>query len=58
MFYGLTREELKGKRPLAKFLSESIKLIVMFIFYQSFVIPEADEIEIDIKLFALVALVC
>ncbi|KAI5121000.1 hypothetical protein M0805_000461 [Coniferiporia weirii] len=35
MFYGLTKEELKGKRPLAKFLC--IKLIVMFTFYQSFV---------------------
>ena len=36
MFYGLTHEELKGRRPLAKFLS--IKLIVMFTFYQSFVV--------------------
>lgn len=36
MFYGLTAEELKGRRPLAKFLS--IKLIVMFTFYQSFVV--------------------
>jgi len=35
MFYGLTHEELQGKRPLAKFLS--IKLIVMFTFYQAFV---------------------
>ncbi|KAF8973229.1 DUF300-domain-containing protein [Flammula alnicola] len=35
VFYGLTREELEGKRPLAKFLC--IKLIVMFTFYQSFV---------------------
>lgn len=35
MFYGLTAEELKGRRPLAKFLA--IKLIVMFTFYQSFV---------------------
>ncbi|EIM84702.1 DUF300-domain-containing protein [Stereum hirsutum FP-91666 SS1] len=35
LFYGLTREELKGRRPLAKFLS--IKLIVMFTFYQEFV---------------------
>lgn len=35
LFYGLTKNELKGKRPLAKFLS--IKLIVMFTFYQSFV---------------------
>jgi len=35
MFYGLTHEELKGKRPLAKFLA--IKLIVMFTFYQAFV---------------------
>ncbi|KAI0291173.1 DUF300-domain-containing protein [Multifurca ochricompacta] len=35
LFYGLTKEELVGRRPLAKFLS--IKLIVMFTFYQSFV---------------------
>jgi len=34
LFYGLMKEELAGKRPLAKFLS--IKLIVMFTFYQSF----------------------
>ncbi|EJF61950.1 organic solute transporter Ostalpha-domain-containing protein [Dichomitus squalens] len=32
IFYGLTKEELVGKKPLAKFLS--IKLIVMFTFYQ------------------------
>lgn len=36
LFYGLTKEELVGKRPLAKFLA--IKLIVMFTFYQSFVV--------------------
>lgn len=36
VFYGLMAEELKGKRPVAKFLS--IKLIVMFTFYQSFVV--------------------
>lgn len=36
VFYELTKEELKGKRPLAKFLS--IKLIVMFTFYQSTVV--------------------
>lgn len=36
LFYGLTKEELVGRRPLAKFLS--IKLIVMFTFYQSFVV--------------------
>ncbi|PCH39036.1 DUF300-domain-containing protein [Wolfiporia cocos MD-104 SS10] len=35
IFYGLTKDELKGKRPLAKFLS--IKLIVMFTFYQGLV---------------------
>jgi hypothetical protein len=35
VFYGLTKEELVGRKPLAKFLS--IKLIVMFTFYQSFV---------------------
>ena len=36
MFYGLTKEELAGNRPLAKFLS--IKLIVVFTFYQSFLV--------------------
>jgi len=35
LFYGLTKEELRGRRPLAKFLC--IKLIVMATFYQSFV---------------------
>lgn len=30
LFYVLTREELKGRRPLAKFLC--IKLIVMYVF--------------------------
>jgi hypothetical protein len=35
LFYALTKEELAGRRPLAKFLA--IKLIVMFTFYQSFV---------------------
>lgn len=34
LFYDLTKEELAGRRPLAKFLS--IKLIVFFTFYQSF----------------------
>ncbi|KAF8183665.1 organic solute transporter Ostalpha-domain-containing protein [Pholiota molesta] len=36
IFYGLMHEELEGRRPLAKFLA--IKLIVMFTFYQSFVV--------------------
>lgn len=35
VFYGLSKEELAGKRPLAKFLT--IKLIVMATFYQSFI---------------------
>ncbi|KAF8649120.1 hypothetical protein AX16_006001 [Volvariella volvacea WC 439] len=35
LFYELTKEELRGKKPMAKFLS--IKLIVMFTFYQLFV---------------------
>jgi len=34
VFYGLMAPELEGRRPLAKFLS--VKLIVMFTFYQSF----------------------
>ncbi len=36
LFYGLTKDELAGRRPLSKFLS--IKLIVMFTFYQTFVV--------------------
>ena len=36
LFYALTKEELAGNRPLAKFLS--IKLIVVFTFYQSFIV--------------------
>jgi hypothetical protein len=36
LFYSLTKEELIGRRPLAKFLC--IKLIVMATFYQSFVV--------------------
>lgn len=35
IFYGLTKDELKDRRPLAKFLA--IKLIVFFTFYQAFV---------------------
>src|SRR5579863_4906202 len=38
LFYGLTKAELAGRRPLAKFLS--IKLIVMFT-YQSFMVCSA-----------------
>lgn len=36
VFYGLMKEELVRRRPMAKFLS--IKLIVMFTFYQTFVV--------------------
>ena len=36
IFYGLTKEELAGRKPLSKFLS--IKLIVMFTFYQALVV--------------------
>ena len=36
IFYGLTKDELQGRRPLAKFLA--IKLIVMFTFYQALVV--------------------
>jgi hypothetical protein len=35
VFYGLMSSELVGRRPIAKFLS--VKLIVMFTFYQAFV---------------------
>jgi len=41
LFYDLTKGELAGRRPLAKFLS--IKLIVMFTFYQSFVVNALKE---------------
>ncbi|KAL0072406.1 hypothetical protein AAF712_000169 [Marasmius tenuissimus] len=40
VFYGLTKEELANRRPLAKFLA--IKLIVMFTFYQGFVVSDAS----------------
>jgi hypothetical protein len=36
LFYSLTKDELVGRRPLSKFLA--IKLIVMFTWYQSFVV--------------------
>lgn len=35
VLYGLIKDDLQGKRPLSKFVS--IKLGIMFIFYQSFV---------------------
>ena len=35
VLYGLIKDDLQGKRPLSKFMS--IKLGIMFIFYQSFV---------------------
>ncbi|KIL66240.1 hypothetical protein M378DRAFT_75551 [Amanita muscaria Koide BX008] len=34
LFYNLTKEDLRGRRPLAKFFA--IKLLVFFTFYQSF----------------------
>lgn len=36
VFYGLVREELAGRRPLAKF--RAINLILMVTFYQSLVV--------------------
>jgi hypothetical protein len=36
LFYDLTKEELAGRRPLAKFLS--IKLMVIFTFFQSLLV--------------------
>ncbi|KAG7098575.1 hypothetical protein E1B28_000506 [Marasmius oreades] len=41
LFYGLTKEELAKRKPLAKFLA--IKLIVMFTFYQSFVFHALED---------------
>lgn len=35
VLYGLLKEDLKGRRPLAKFMT--IKLAIFFTFYQSFV---------------------
>jgi hypothetical protein len=49
LFYDLTKEEIAGRRPLAKFLS--IKLVVMFTFYQSFVACSALS-------FSAVSLIC
>lgn len=40
LFYALTKDELAGRRPLAKFLC--IKLIVMATFYQSFVLKALE----------------
>ena len=39
VFYELSKKELADKKPLAKFLC--IKLIVMFTFYQSFIVSHA-----------------
>ncbi|KAJ7287484.1 DUF300-domain-containing protein [Mycena rebaudengoi] len=41
LFYTLTKEELSKRRPVWKFLS--IKLIVMFTFYQSFVLSALSD---------------
>ncbi|TBU25288.1 organic solute transporter Ostalpha-domain-containing protein [Dichomitus squalens] len=43
IFYGLTKDELVGKKPLAKFLS--IKLIVMFTFYQYLVFDALEGVK-------------
>ncbi|KAF8630617.1 hypothetical protein AX15_002772 [Amanita polypyramis BW_CC] len=40
LFYNLTKEDLRGHRPLAKFLA--IKLLVFFTFYQSFVFDSLE----------------
>ena len=47
VFYGLTKDELKSRRPLAKFLT--IKLIVMFTWYQSFVVRILDKIKFCVR---------
>ncbi|KAH0835606.1 organic solute transporter Ostalpha-domain-containing protein [Lanmaoa asiatica] len=49
LFYGLTKDELQGRRPLAKFLA--IKLIVMFTFYQSFMFNALEGTVIKCKSF-------
>lgn len=36
IFYDLTKPYLEGRKPLAKFLC--IKLMIMFTFYQSFIV--------------------
>ncbi|KAJ7901884.1 DUF300-domain-containing protein [Mycena olivaceomarginata] len=41
LFYSLTKDELVGRRPLSKFLA--IKLIVMFTWYQSFVLSALSD---------------
>jgi hypothetical protein len=53
LFYGLTKDELAGRRPLAKFLS--IKLIIMFTFYQSFVVWSTMS---TMRFSPLIAIVC
>ncbi|KAL0948355.1 hypothetical protein HGRIS_010939 [Hohenbuehelia grisea] len=40
LFYALVKDELVGRRPLAKFLA--IKLIVMATFYQAFVVRQPE----------------
>ncbi|TIA88846.1 hypothetical protein E3P99_02383 [Wallemia hederae] len=41
IFYTITKEDLAGKKPLAKFLS--IKLLVFFTFYQGFIFDQLAE---------------
>lgn len=36
LFYSLTKEDLRGHRPLAKFLA--IKMLVFLTFYQGFIV--------------------
>src|SRR5437588_117656 len=43
IFYDLTKRDLEGKRPLAKFWC--IKLVIIFTFYQSFIVSTRGWVE-------------
>ena len=41
LFYSLAREDLRGRRPLAKFLA--IKMLVFLTFYQGFMVSSTSK---------------
>ena len=41
LFYSLTKEDLRGRRPLAKFLA--IKMLVFLTFYQGFIVSSTSK---------------